>query len=162
VNALNQRVKDNFGIQGNVTPTTWSCSQVASAFSGKQDATKSEILGALAKSSETLSPNSVAMVATMVSVGMSPQDMDQFKAAVAEIRTKIDSGNQEFSLTKETLSVINTLKSKNDYEDLNTVISDIYQGASSLPHQEGQNNTPSEEQVFRNTWASRQQEALSA
>jgi hypothetical protein len=159
VDALNQRVQDNFGIQGNVTPTTWSCSQVASAFSGKQYATKSEILGALAKFSETLSPNSVAMVAAMVSVGMNPQDIDKFKAAVTEINTKINSGNN-FSLTENTLSVITTLKSKNNYENLNTVISDIYQGASSLPHQEGQNNTPAEEQVFINSWAGNQQAAI--
>ena len=160
VESLNQRVRDNFNINGNVAPTTWSCNQVASAFSGKQDATKSEILVSLAKSSEDLSPNSVAMVAAMVSVGMNPQDIDKFKAAVDEINTKINSGNN-FSLTENTLSVITTLQSKNSYEDLNAVIGAIYQGNSSLPSEE-QSNTPSEEQIFTNTWANRGEAALSA
>ena len=160
VENLNQRVRDNFNINANVAPTTWSCNQVASAFSGKQDATKSEILVSLAKSSEDLSPNSVAMVAAMVSVGMNPQDIDKFKAAVDEINTKIISGSN-FSLTENTLSVITTLQSRNSYKDLNAVIGAIYQGNSSLPSEE-QSSTPSEEQIFVNTWAQREETARSA
>ncbi len=152
VTKLNERVKDNFGVQGNVVPTAWSCRQVASAFAEKQDASNTEVLKALVKSYDTLSPQSVGMVAAMVSVGIKPKELVKFRDAVSEIKSQISTG-QNFKVTADTLAVLQTLQSKIGVSEIREVIGTIHEALGTTSFEQDQTEA---ETVFENIWYNQQ------